>query len=51
MSLKFKFVNTAENNFSYGLPQVRDSPHKDFPLGVKRFCPGHNKTDMSVIQC
>ena len=51
MSLKFKFVNTAENNFSDGLPQVRDSPHKDFPLGVKRFCPGHNKIDMSVIQC
>ena len=51
MSLKFKFLNIAEKFFSDGLPQVRISPHKDFPFSVKRFCPGHNKIDMSVIQC
>ena len=44
------FVNIAENNLSDGLPPVRISPHKDFPFGVKRFCPGQNKMDMSVIQ-
>ena len=51
MSLKFQFVHIAENNVSEGLPPVRISPHKDFPFGVKRFCPGHNKIDMSVILC
>ena len=51
MFLKFIFVNIAENNLSDGLPPVRISPHKDFSFGVKRFCPGHNKIDLSVIQC
>ena len=41
----------AENNFYDGLPPVRISTYWDFPFGVKRFCPGHNKIDMSVIQC
>ena len=34
-----------------GLPPERISTYRDFPFGVKRFCPGHNKIDMSVIQC
>ena len=45
MSFKFIFVNIAENNYSDGLLPVRISLHKDFPFGVKRFCPGHNKID------
>ena len=47
----FIFVNIAENNVYEGLPPVRTSTYRDFPFGVKRFCPGHNKIDMSVIQC
>ena len=51
MSLKFVFLNTAENKFVWWASPSGDSPHKDFRFGVKWICHGHNKIDMSVIQC